>query len=43
MQLIYEIRIIQTSSASDSAEWISILATDIASLPYRYLTLCKVP
>ena len=36
MQLVHEIRIVQTSSAPDSAEWISILATDIASIPYRY-------
>jgi hypothetical protein len=36
MQLVHEIRIIQTSSSADSAEWISILAADIASIPYRY-------
>lgn len=35
MQLVHEIRIIQTSSPADSAEWISILAADIASIPYR--------
>lgn len=36
IQLVHEIRIIQTSSSADSAEWISILAADIASIPYRY-------
>jgi crossover junction endonuclease EME1 len=35
MQLVHEIRVIQTSSSADSAEWISILAADIASIPYR--------
>ena len=37
MQLIHEIRIVQTSSSPDSAEWISILTADIASIPYRYI------
>lgn len=41
MQLVHEIRIIQTSSAPESAEWISILAIDIASLPYMSLIFCK--
>ena len=36
MQLVYEMRIVQTSSTADSAEWISILAADIASIPYKY-------
>jgi hypothetical protein len=40
MQLVHEIRIQQTSSVEDSAEWISILAIDIASIPYRYV--CSV-
>jgi crossover junction endonuclease EME1 len=35
LQLLHEIRIVHTSSASDSAEWISILATDISSIPYK--------
>jgi crossover junction endonuclease EME1 len=37
MQLRHEIRIVQTTDDADSAEWISILATDIASIPYKYL------
>ena len=37
MQLVHEIRVIQTTSTPDSAEWISILATDIASIPYKYV------
>lgn len=37
MQLVYEIRVVHTSCTADSAEWISILATDIASIPYRYV------
>ena len=36
MQVVHEIRIVHTSSAPDSAEWISILAADIASIPYKY-------
>ena len=36
MQLVHEIRLIQTSSSADSAEWISILAADIASIPYKF-------
>jgi ERCC4 domain len=36
MQLMYDIRVVHTSSTEDSAEWISILATDIASIPYRF-------
>jgi len=36
MQLVHEIRVIQTSSPVDSAEWISILAADIASIPYKF-------
>ena len=36
MQLVYEVRIVQTACTADSAEWISILAADIASIPYRY-------
>jgi crossover junction endonuclease EME1 len=39
LQLLHEIRIVQTSSAPDSAEWISILATDISSIPYKYVLL----
>jgi hypothetical protein len=39
LQLLHEIRIVQTSSAPDSAEWISILATDISSIPYKYRPL----
>jgi len=38
MQLVHEIRIVQTVDEDDSAEWTSILATDIASIPYKYLT-----
>jgi ERCC4 domain len=38
MELLHEIRVVQTTSAADSAEWISILATDISSIPYRYIT-----
>jgi len=37
IQLVHEIRVVQTSSAPDSAEWISILAADIASIPYKYI------
>jgi crossover junction endonuclease EME1 len=37
MQLVHEIRIVQTAAIPESAEWISILATDIASIPYRYI------
>jgi len=36
MQLAHEMRIVQTSGSDDSAEWISILAADIASIPYKY-------
>ena len=36
IQLNYEIRIVHTSSTTESAEWITILATDIASIPYRF-------
>lgn len=36
MQLVHEIRVVHTSSEADSAEWISILAADIASIPYKY-------
>jgi hypothetical protein len=36
MQVLHEMRVVQTTCAADSAEWISILATDIASIPYRY-------
>jgi ERCC4 domain len=36
MQLVQELRITYTSSTEESAEWISILATDIASIPYRF-------
>jgi crossover junction endonuclease EME1 len=36
MQLVHEFRVVQTSSEPDTAEWISILATDIATIPYRY-------
>jgi len=36
IQLMHEIRIVQTVNFDDSAEWISILATDIASIPYKY-------
>jgi crossover junction endonuclease EME1 len=36
MQLVYDLRVTHTSSPDDSAEWISILAVDIASIPYRY-------
>lgn len=41
MQLVYEVRIVQTSCTADSAEWISILAADIASIPYRSSSLCS--
>lgn len=37
MQLVYEARIVQTACTADSAEWISILAADIASIPYKYI------
>jgi len=37
MQLVYEVRIVQTACTTDSAEWISILTADIASIPYKYL------
>jgi hypothetical protein len=36
MQVMHEMRVVQTTSAPDSAEWISIFATDIASIPYKY-------
>lgn len=35
LQLQHEIRIVQTTSTADSAEWVSILAADIATIPYR--------
>lgn len=35
LQVVYEVRIVQTTSAPDSAEWISILATDISSIPHK--------
>ena len=37
LQLRHEIRVVQTTCAADSAEWVSILAADIATIPYRYL------
>ena len=39
MQLVYEVRIVQTACTADSAEWISILAADIASIPYKSFPL----
>ena len=39
IQLQHEVRIIHTEKSSESAEWISILATDIASIPYKSLLL----
>jgi hypothetical protein len=35
MQLVQDLRVQHTSSLDDSAEWISILAVDIASIPYK--------
>jgi crossover junction endonuclease EME1 len=35
MQVEHEIRLVHTTSPADSAEWISIFATDISSIPYR--------
>jgi crossover junction endonuclease EME1 len=37
MQLVHEIRILQTASTLESAEWVATLATDISSIPYRYI------
>lgn len=35
LQVVYEVRVVQTTSSPDSAEWISILATDISSIPHK--------
>lgn len=35
IQLQHEVRVVHTDKTPDSAEWISILATDIATIPYR--------
>ena len=36
MQLVYEMRIVQILCTATSAEWISILVVDIASILYKY-------
>lgn len=39
IQVQHEVRVIHTEKSPESAEWISILATDIASIPYRSLLI----
>jgi hypothetical protein len=43
MELLHEISVVQTTSPQDSAEWMSILAIDISSIPYRYVPSSIIP